>query len=133
MKKILVAILTRGPHSQELNAGLLETMLELKKPKGFDVVVTLSYKMPVDANRNSLFKTVLEDEFIDYVLMVDSDIEPPKDILDMVKYKKDIVSGMIMIMKSGVPTPCAMKLINNKLRPVGLSDFKKRSDSLIEV
>jgi hypothetical protein len=133
MKKILVAVLCMGPHSQEINVGLLETLLQLEKPDGYDIEVTTSYRMPVDANRNHIFKHILDNPQFEWVLMLDSDISPPKDILNMVKWNKDIVSGMIMIMKKNIPQPCAMKLIKGKLRPVILSDFQKREDDLIEV
>ncbi len=133
MRKILVAIMCRGPHSQEISVELLETIMQLEKPEGYEVEVSTSYRMPVDSNRNFVFKKVLETPDIEYILMLDADISPPKNILEMIKHNEKIISGMIMIMKKGIPQPCAMKLVENTLTPVILSDFQKRADSLIEV
>jgi GT2 family glycosyltransferase len=95
----------------------------------FDVSVSFSYLQPVDANRNGMVKNFLQDESNEWLLMVDNDVVPPKDILRMVDYGEDVVSGTVTIKKDGVPHPVIVKQREDgQYRRIGLSEFDEEVD-----
>ena len=75
MPKTLIAV----PHTGNIRAELATFLLSLKSP---DTKILLSYGRPIDHNRNQIVKTFLESD-MDRLLMIDSDIEPPANILEM--------------------------------------------------
>jgi GT2 family glycosyltransferase len=62
-------------------------------------------------SRNKIIKYALENSY-DYILMMDCDVIPPKDIIkDLISCNKDIVSGVYL------------NLFDNKVLPVAWMDF----------
>jgi len=135
-KTIVVAIPNRSHNSTEISVGLARLLTELKAPKGYKLVIHFSYKQPVDANRNLIVKTMLKNEKAEWLLMIDNDIVPPNNILDMIKCGEKIVSAVVMGMSNGVPHPLAMRMRKDGLYSmVNLMEYieGQRDDGLIEV
>lgn len=135
-KTIVVAIPNRSHNNTEVSVGLARLLMKLKAPKGYELVVHFSYRQPVDANRNSIVKTMLKNKKAEWLLMIDNDIVPPDNILDMINSGKKIVSAIVMGMTDGVPHPLAMKKRKNGLYSmVNLMEYykEKRKNGLIEV
>ena len=93
MYKILVAI----PHIGKLDAGLVTWLMSFDK-MGHKIEMFLSEDRPIPSNRNRIIKKFLETDN-DYLMMVDSDITPPKNILAILNSNKEIISPMCFVMK----------------------------------
>jgi hypothetical protein len=63
---------------------------------------------PVDTNRNHIVDTFLQTD-CEWLLMVDSDLVPPNDVLEMINNDVDICSAWICINKGQEIIPLAMK------------------------
>ena len=134
-KTILIAVPVRSHNYSEISLALTNVLINMKRPKGFNIEVKLSYKQPVDANRNKIVKYFLDKKY-EWLLMIDSDVVPPLDILEMIYHKKKIVSAVVMGMQNGVPHPLIMKRRKSGLYSmVNLGEYKDniRPDGLIEV
>jgi GT2 family glycosyltransferase len=91
--KILVAV----AHIGTIRAELATFLLSFQK-YDFDVKVFLSWGRPITANRNKILQKFREGGY-DYLLQIDSDIEPPVNILEMINNNVDICSADIHISK----------------------------------
>jgi len=58
---------------------------------------------PHDANRNSIVKEFLGNRKEDYLLMCDTGVVPPYDILDLVNLDLDVVAGLCFSWQEGIP------------------------------
>lgn len=74
-------------------------------------------EIPHDNNRNYIVQEFLKKDgsdgqpLMEWLLMFDSDITPPRTILDMVKNGKNVCSGLICAQKYGVRKPIALTWI----------------------
>lgn len=91
--KILLAI----PHTGNLRAELAQFLISLNS-FGHEVKIFLSEGRPISHNRNLIVKVFLESE-MDYLLQIDSDIVPPKNIIEMVNNNVDFCSADIQTCK----------------------------------
>ncbi len=141
-KNIVVAIPNRSASSQ-ISAGLAHWIDQvgeegtMPETGDFSVKVSFSYMQPVDANRNKMVKDFLKDEDNEWLFMVDNDVVPPEDALQMIDYGEKVVSGTVTIKKEGVPQPVIVKQREDgKFRSVELEEFYEEVDDetgLIEV
>ena len=81
------------PHIWNIRAELTEFLLSLET-YWHKVKIFLSWGRPITANRNKILKAFNESDF-DYLFMIDSDIQPPKDLLKMIDNNVDICSADI--------------------------------------
>mgnify|MGYP003145652244 CR=1 FL=1 len=86
-KGVYVAILNQGNVRVEL-AGLATEMTHQRKYR-----LHLSYPSakPISNNRNEIVQDFLSKPEYDYLMMIDSDIIPPLNILDLVDHQKPIM------------------------------------------
>lgn len=139
-EKIQVVVPNRESTS-EMNASLAKTLQNLEAPDtetDYEVEVSFSFMQPVDANRNKMVKNFLEDEDNKWMLMVDSDVVPPRDVLSMVEHGKPVVSAVCTIKKGrGSPLPTVMQLNEDgtTYQNVPLTEYyeKIRDDGLLQV
>jgi len=87
-KAIYIAILNQG----EIAAELSQLLNVLITSTDFYLFVDYSAEKPISYNRNCIVKRFLERKQYDYLMMIDSDIVPPANILDLILYDKDIIS-----------------------------------------
>jgi len=87
--KILIAI----PHTWNIRAELTQFLLSLNN-YWHDVKILLSWGRPITNNRNKILEAFKQGWF-DYLLMIDSDILPPSNILQMLENNIDICSADI--------------------------------------
>lgn len=81
-----------------------------------------------------MVKNFLSDEDNDWLLMIDNDVVPPKDILTMIEHGKPVVSATVTIKKGSVPQPVILKEEGDQYRQVNVAEFlDEESDGLIEV
>lgn len=87
-KKIYVTI----PNTWEIHPSLHFYLRELEDDPRYEVKTRMPARKTIDNNRNLIVKEFLETDF-DYLLMIDSDIVPTRNILDLVELDKDIIGG----------------------------------------
>lgn len=88
----------------------------------FDALENLDYEgeyeinyehgQPVDANRNEAVKDFLDSDK-DKFLMIDNDVVPPENILDLAQRDLDVVSGLVTINQDEFPLPLVIKKNEN--------------------
>lgn len=101
LTKIFVAIPSRDVHTKQIDGDLAELIFEMQKEKGFEIEYEIFGGQPVELARNNLVKQFLQTD-CEYILMVDDDIVPPRDILDMARRGKDIVAGLCYAFNPGM-------------------------------
>jgi hypothetical protein len=74
------------------------------KYEDIEAEVKISKQIPIDSNRNKLVKEFLDGGFDD-LLMIDDDISPPPNILNMLRHGKPIVSATCFVLQEMVPQP----------------------------
>lgn len=72
-----------------------------------DVELYYSSDRPVDVNRNKIVNYFLDETEHDNLVMIDSDIIPPENILDILEYDHDVIAPIMFSTKDGVPYPVA--------------------------
>jgi hypothetical protein len=107
MKSVLIAI----PHIGNLRAELCEYLLKLNGSKDIEYKILFSNLKPHDNNRNFIVETFQQSK-MDYLLMIDSDVIPQGNILDMVNHDKDVVSAFIKTYKGTEIIPLAMNKVD---------------------
>jgi len=108
--------------------------LEVPEEGDYEVKVRHSYMQPIDANRNKMVKQFLSDEDNDWLLMIDDDVVPPKDIIKMVEHGKPVVSATVTIKKGAVPQPVILKEQGDQYRQISMGEYVDgEADGLIEV
>ena len=94
MKRVLVAVPHTGILRAELVAYLLNLVDRCARGNGVRLSVDLSWGMPVDSNRNSIGKKLLETDN-EWLLTIDSDIKPPPMVLEeLLNHNKKIVGAV---------------------------------------
>ena len=86
-KQIQISILNQGWLRTELTALLLKI---LSINIIYDVYIEYPRLKPIQHNRNDIVKRFLQTNR-DFLLMIDSDIVPTKNPLDLVQYNKDVI------------------------------------------
>lgn len=102
-KKIKVCILNQG----DVRIELARWALEVQKQERFEVTFDFPSDKPIAHNRNKIVRDFLEEDH-DYLLMLDGDIIPPLDLLDLVQYDKDIIGGTCFAYKNGGIIPLVL-------------------------
>jgi GT2 family glycosyltransferase len=139
-KNIVLAIPNRSSSSQ-INAELanfIHKVGEEQMPESgdYELKVNFSYLQPVDANRNKMVKNFLENEDNEWMLMVDNDVVPPGDILQMVDCGEKVVSATVTVKKQGVPHPVIVKQRDDgKFRRITMEEYHDEisDEGLVEV
>lgn len=136
-KQIVVAVPNRESSSQ-MTADLAKTLHQIDAPDtddDYNVEVSFSYKQPIDANRNEMVKSFLDNPDNEWLYMNDNDVVPPTTILSMIEHDKPVVSGTVCIRKTAVPEPVIFKERGGRYRRVSVSEYEDdvRDDGLLEV
>lgn len=129
-KSIQISIPNRKATS-DMNASLARTLQSLERPEelsDYEVEVNFHHLQPVDANRNEMVKSFLEKENAEWLLMIDNDIVPPTNVLDMVLHDEPVVSAVCTIKKGAVPSPTVMKEEGDSYRQVNISEVLEERD-----
>ena len=92
-KNIFIAIPTRELNSFSINGRLSKLLSALERQSHYNVTVRFYAGQPVELARNNLVHLFLATE-CDYLLMIDDDIVPPEDILEMAEHGKDVVAAL---------------------------------------
>lgn len=116
--KVLIAI----PNIGNIRSELAEFLLRIRGDS--NVVVHFSHARPITSNRNIIVKKFMETD-CEYLLMIDSDVVPPLNILDMRNNKKEICGAYVCTNKGQNIIPLLMQLEDNK--EYSIKNIKKNS------
>lgn len=103
--KIFIGI----PNIGNIRTELVNWLLSLTKTD-YRYSLFMPQNKPHDYNRNVIANRFLETN-CDYLLMIDSDVVPTNNVLDMYKLDNDIVSAFVRTYKDGYPIPVALKKV----------------------
>jgi len=104
-RKIYVAVLNEGEVRVELSALLHNLPFQGK----YDVMITYPADKPISNNRNKIVQDFLSKKEFDYLLMIDDDITPPENILNLADFQKDIVSALCFMFQQDTVAPLLLK------------------------
>ncbi len=125
-KKVYVAVLNEGTVRIELAAVLHDMPFQSK----YDVYITYPNDKPISNNRNKIVQDFLAHKEYDYLLMIDDDIIPPKNILNLADFQKDIISAMTFMYQQNMVCPLILK--KNNEGTYGMAQYKGY-EGLVEV
>lgn len=92
-KSIFIGIPSRGTTFSPLGSRLALRLTAYSSDPDHDVTVRIVRGFPVDVVRNNICEMFLKSE-CEYLLMIDDDVAPPANLLDMAKHEKDVVGGL---------------------------------------
>lgn len=117
-KRVFIAVLNQGDTRIELSALLHELQYQGK----YDVSISYPNEKPIANNRNKIVQEFLLQKDFDYLMMIDSDIIPPDNILNLIDFQKDIISPICFIYQQNVIAPLLLK--RNPEGTFGVAGFK---------
>lgn len=117
------------PHMGEIETELSIRWLQWTSNRNYRLSIWApGFIRPIPVARNSIVKEFLKTNST-WLLMVDSDVVPSKNILDLTGFGKDVISPLIFTMKDSDFIPLALKETEDGYEPLR----KIEMNSLIEV
>ena len=110
VKGVYIAALNQGSIRVEL-ARLLAALTHQGK---YNVFLSFPADKPIQHNRNRIVADFLEHKECDYLFMLDGDIIPPDNILDLIDHQKDIIGGLCFAYRGRAIVPLILKEKENK-------------------
>ncbi|RLG71019.1 MAG: hypothetical protein DRO04_00725 [Candidatus Iainarchaeum archaeon] len=104
-KGVYIAVLNQGWIRPELSFVLTDITHQGK----YNVYLSYPADKPIQNNRNKIVKKFLEKKEYDFLLMIDSDIVPPLNILDLADYNLDIVGALCFAFRDHRIVPLVLK------------------------
>ena len=98
---VMIAVLTDGPVRMELASALVQ----MSHDERYQLQLIWSYARPIPANRQLIVKRFLLESDLDYLMMIDSDQWPYKNLLDLVEEDKDVVLFPVPVWRPGQEQP----------------------------
>jgi GT2 family glycosyltransferase len=90
----MIAIPSRDMTAAKLNGRLAMALIDFSQSDRYQVRTFIERGWPVDRVRNLICERFLAGTD-DYLLMIDDDMVPPRDLLAMADHELDIVSGLL--------------------------------------
>ena len=104
-KNIYVAVLNQGT----LRTELTKVITNMIQQDGYRMNITYPHKKPIANNRNHIVQKFLARKEFDYLMMIDSDIVPPPNIMKLVDFDKDIIVPLMFVMQNGKILPLYLR------------------------
>lgn len=132
-KGIYIAVLNQGAIRPELSFVLTDMTHQNK----YRLFLSYPAAKPISFNRNSIVKDFLAKPEYDYLMMIDSDIIPPINYLDLADYLieegKDIVSGVCFAYMDQSIVPLVLEYNTNPNEKPFLVKSLEGTEGLVEV
>lgn len=103
-KSIYISILNQGCVRPELSQLITHWTHQGK----YNLNVVYSSEKPIQHNRNEIVQNFLKTDY-DYLMMIDGDIIPPPEILDLADLQKDIIGGLCFAYRQDYIMPLILK------------------------
>ena len=105
------------PHTGEIRTELFLGILKMMTTKKDNVTIFAPLNIPHDHNRNVIVKEFLSTD-IEWLIMVDSDVVIPQNLLDLVTKGKPIISGRVVVHKNKANYLMALLEKDGRLLPL---------------
>lgn len=105
-KNVLINVLNQGTLCTEL-VKVLTTIIQ---QDGMRIGLEFPMGKPITNNRNTIVQKFLARKEYDYLMMIDSDIVPPPNILKLLDFQKDIITPLMFVMQKGQMLPLYLKM-----------------------
>lgn len=131
VKGVYIAILNQGYARVEL----FSVLLEIVRSGRYNIFLDFPAEKPIAQNRNLTVQRFLKMDNMDYLMFLDNDIIPPKNIMNLVDHDKDIVGGLCFAFMDNRITPLALRRqdpVPEGQKPYKVIDFKG-TEGLVEV
>jgi len=103
-KNVYLAILNQGVIDKEL-AKIINVVIQ---EDAYRIHLSYPTGKPISNNRNTIVQKFLATD-CDYLMMIDSDIIPPPNILKLVDFDKDIITPLMFVYQKGELLPLFLK------------------------
>lgn len=134
-KGVYVAVLNQG----NVRAELSFVLTELTHQHKYRIFLAYPAAKPIANNRNQIIQDFLKRKEYDYLMMVDSDIVPPTNILDLIDFQKDVLGALCFAYLQNAIYPLAMERLpeeeiekDPERRPFKVKEFNG-DEGLVEV
>lgn len=104
-KTIYVAVLNQG----EIVTDLVQVINMIIQNDSYRIRLTYPKGKPITNNRNTIVQKFLASKDADYLMMIDSDIVPPPNILNLCDFNKDIITPLMFVKQKGMTIPLFLK------------------------
>lgn len=106
-KGVYLAVLNQGNIRAELSYFITDVTHQNK----YRLFITYPAHKPIAQNRNMIIQDFLNRPEYDYLMMIDSDIVPPLNILDLVDHQKDVMGAVCFAFMDGAIVPLLLEEI----------------------
>jgi len=131
IKGLYIAILNQG----YIRVELVHVLLDLIRSGRYNIFIETPAEKPIAQNRNLTVQRFLKMENMDYLMFLDNDIIPPRNILNLVDFDKDIIGGLCFAFMDNKLVPLALRRqepVPPGEKPYKVIDFKG-TEGLVEV
>lgn len=124
-KKVMIGILNQGSIRNELVSRVNNWFFQNK----YELMVSYPTHKPITNNRNHIVQEFLNSN-ADYLMMIDSDIVPPLNALNLIDFQLDVVAPLLFMYQENMIIPIVLDR-----KPDGLYTTKniKGQEGLVEV
>jgi len=105
LKGIYISILNQG----EIRVELAHLIAHLVAHTPYNIFYSYPADKPIESNRNKIVQSFLEKKEYEYLLMIDGDIVPPLNILDLAVYQKDIIGATCFAYRQQALVPLVLE------------------------
>ena len=123
-KGVYIAVLNQGWIRVEV-ANLINKIGSQHK---YNVLVSYPSDKPIANNRNKIVLDFLKRKQYDYLLMLDDDIVPPPNLLNLADFDKDIIGALCFAWKNDAIIPLCLKKIGRD----AYTPLNTEEDGLVE-
>lgn len=103
-RNIYLAILNQG----EIRTELSKVINVMIQEDAYRIHLSYPTAKPIANNRNTIVQKFLATD-CDYLMMIDSDIVPPPNIMKLVDFDKDIITPLMFVYQKGELLPLFLK------------------------
>jgi len=125
-KGVYISVLNQG----ELRRELSKLLNDFQHSDRYRILIDYPIEKPITQNRNTIVQNFLARKDFDYLMMIDDDIVPPPEILDLVDFQKDIIVPLMFTFQGKKIIHLAMN--RNKDGKQVMVDIEKKK-GLIEI
>lgn len=119
-KAIYLAVLNQG----EIRTDLTQVLNMLVQHESYKIHLSYPTGKPISNNRNTIVSKFLATD-CDFLMMIDSDIIPPMNVLQLVDFNKDIITPLMFVHQRGKLLPLFLK--QNKDGMFDVDDYLKKT------
>jgi len=127
-KGIYFAVLNQG----EVRIEVSYLMTQLTHQNKYNLFYSYPADKPIESNRNKIVQDFLSRPEYDYLIMLDGDIVPPLNVLDLADHDKDIISPVLYAFRQKAIIPLVLAKEKGNPNKYHMIETKK-GDDIIEV